>query len=114
MQIMNRAKVLKKVSDWWYLGGVVGGLGYLFAIIYFLVSNNKNRLFSLLYLLGPIGAIILLIIFPNKDKIIYAVSFKLLVGSIVTIVIATIVLSTFFIFMPGLIHTYYMCYGFCY
>lgn len=80
-----------KASWVWYLIGLLGGLGYIIGLIYVLVSNNKNRVWSLFFLLGPIGSIILYFVFRRKDNKLANISIKLLVGYIISTVVAIVV-----------------------
>ncbi len=95
-----------KASDWWYLIGLTGGIGYLAAIIYTLVSDNKNRIWSLFYLLGFIGGIVLYFVFEKSDRKFADMSKKLVIGNIVAIVIALVVFFSFRFFMFHQFWTY--------
>ena len=107
----RRKKNAEKASDLWYLAGLTWGLGYFIALIYLLVSKNKNRLFGLLYLLGPLGAIILLVVFMHEDKMVYSLSLKMLVGNLITLLIAVPILL--YMGISGLSYFRYYCMGVC-
>jgi hypothetical protein len=77
----------EKASPFWYLLGIIGGIGYFVGMIYVLITNNKNRIWSLFFLLGPIGSIILYFVFKTEDKKLVDMSVKLLIGYIISIII---------------------------
>ncbi len=83
-------------SNWWYLAGLVGGIGSIIAIIYVLLSESKKRVFSLLYLLNILGPIVVYFVCKDDDPKLANLSKKLLIGNIVIIAVA-VVLGVFFI-----------------
>lgn len=92
----NNADILhwnkkEDASNWWYLLGFIGFIGYLIALIYVLITDNKNRVYSLFYLISIFGAIIVALIFKDKDYKFYRLSFKLIMGTLVSIIFSFII-----------------------
>ncbi|MCL4400513.1 MAG: hypothetical protein M1348_03645 [Candidatus Parvarchaeota archaeon] len=85
-----------KASTLWYIAGLLGSVGYIVGLVYVMLTNNKNKLWSLLYFLGIIGSVIIYIMFRKKDKKFADMSIKLLTGSLITSVgvLAIILLRT--------------------
>jgi hypothetical protein len=90
---MTKWNKKKEASTWWLVIGLLGGLGYLIALIYVLASENKKRIWSLFYLLGIIGAVVLYFVFRDKDRQFSDLSVKLIIGNI----IIGVVLLVFFV-----------------
>ena len=89
-----------EVSDFWYLAGLFSSIGYIVAMIYMLLTNDKNRVFSLLYLLGIIGGLITYFIFKKKDERFADLSKKLVIGNVLFLVLALFLVFEFVIITP--------------
>lgn len=87
-----------KASRWWYLLGFLG-IGNLIALIYVLLSNSKNRVWALFYLLGIFGDIILYLVFRVIDNKLADLSMKLFIGQLVSLLLVIIVFI-FFAYVP--------------
>ncbi len=79
-----------RASNWWYLAGAAEGIGSIVAIIYVLVSDSKKKFFSLLYLIGILGPIIVYLVCKDDDPKLANLSKKLLIGNIVVLVVAAL------------------------
>lgn len=86
-----------KASAWWFLIGVVP-FGNLIAIIYVLMSESKKKIFSLLYLIGFLGPLIVFVIVKDEDHKLGDLSIKLAVGNILSsiVLIIAVVLGALF------------------
>ncbi len=90
-----------RASNWWYVLGFLSGIGLLIALIYVLVSNSKNRIWALFYLIGIIGEIIIYILFKNTDKKLADLTKKLLIGQIIMIAVVILIIIIFIIYPPS-------------
>ena len=84
----------EKPSAIWYLLGFIG-VGNLIALIYTLISDKKNRLFGLLFLIGIIGNIALYFVFRQNDKKLAGIAFDTLIGGAVFSAVLLTILFTF-------------------
>ncbi len=81
----------QEVSDLWYLAGFFLGIGYFLAIVYLFWSDSKDKYYSLFYLLGIIGAIILAVLFRNTDRRFTNLSVKLIIGNLLIFIAVSII-----------------------
>lgn len=75
-----------KASALWYIAGLFGGIGYFVGLVYVLITNDKNRIWALFFLLGVVGSVVIYWVFRKTDKKLTDMALKLLIGNVITIV----------------------------
>ncbi|AWR98055.1 hypothetical protein DFR86_11260 [Acidianus sulfidivorans JP7] len=73
----------------WLISGVLAGIGYIFATFYFMIiRKDESRWLGLMFLLGPIGSILVYFIARKEYKDLSLISIYLLVGFLIWVPIA--------------------------
>lgn len=83
----------KKSSPMWAIVSVIPLLiGTTIVVLYILSSNNKNKAYSLLYLIPGIGPIVAYVLTESRDKYVSTMAGWVFVGQILSYVILVVLL----------------------
>lgn len=76
----------------WYLAGIIP-LGSIAAIIYVLMSDSKKRIFSILFILGMIGPLLVWLVVDGDDRHLSDIGKKIFIGQIISLLVTVVAVA---------------------
>ncbi|MQL56092.1 hypothetical protein [Acidianus ambivalens] len=73
----------------WLIGGIAGGVGYIIGTFYMIFfRRDEYRWLGLLYLIGPVGSVLMYYMTRKENKELARMSLLLLLGFAIWVIIA--------------------------
>lgn len=89
----------------WLISGVVAGIGYIIGAFYLMIFRKDDyRWLGLLYLVGPVGSVLMYYMTRKENKELARMSLYLLLGFAIWVVIAIPLNLNPFLLYFGFIH----------